>query len=179
MYEPTVGRFLNEDPIGFNGGDTNTSRYCKNSPTILVDPTGLFGDWGHSHMPNIPDGHGGYLFDWTREDHGWGSPFNPFSTWRHFRDLKDVEADLAKDVANCDVLQFERHMHQLQDYYSHYSNEYRWYWGGHIFDANVDSEAAPWFKDAQKKTQEWLEKWIKANMSGNGNPPKICTPPWY
>ena len=41
MYDPTAGRFLEEDPIGLAGGDANFYRYCGNSPTNHVDPTGL------------------------------------------------------------------------------------------------------------------------------------------
>lgn len=40
MYDPTVGRFITLDPIGFNGKDANTYRYCGNSPTNATDPTG-------------------------------------------------------------------------------------------------------------------------------------------
>ncbi|MCX7427983.1 MAG: hypothetical protein NTW96_20435 [Planctomycetia bacterium] len=41
MYDPTVGRFLEEDPIGFAAGDTNLYRYVHNSPTTRTDPSGL------------------------------------------------------------------------------------------------------------------------------------------
>jgi RHS repeat-associated protein len=39
-YDPAAGRFLNGDPIGFNG-DFNFYRYAGNSSTNLVDPLGL------------------------------------------------------------------------------------------------------------------------------------------
>jgi RHS repeat-associated protein len=39
-YDPQAGRFLSEDPIGFNGG-TNFYRYVRNAPVNLVDPFGL------------------------------------------------------------------------------------------------------------------------------------------
>jgi RHS repeat-associated protein len=42
-YEFGTGRWLNEDPLGFGGGDVNLSRYCNNSPTNYVDPSGLSG----------------------------------------------------------------------------------------------------------------------------------------
>ena len=42
MYDPTVGRWLSEDPIGFEGGDANLHRYVRNTPLNLIDPTGLF-----------------------------------------------------------------------------------------------------------------------------------------
>jgi RHS repeat-associated protein len=40
-YDPTVGRFISEDPSGFNGSGTNFYWYVRNSPTLLVDPSGL------------------------------------------------------------------------------------------------------------------------------------------
>jgi RHS repeat-associated protein len=41
-YDPMVGRFISEDPIGFSAGDTNLYRYVNNSPTNWTDPTGKF-----------------------------------------------------------------------------------------------------------------------------------------
>ncbi|MCP9453583.1 MAG: RHS repeat-associated core domain-containing protein [Nitrospira sp.] len=39
-YSPTLGRFLQPDPIGFASGDVNLYRYCANTPVIIVDPDG-------------------------------------------------------------------------------------------------------------------------------------------
>jgi len=39
-YDPSVGRFLSEDPLGFAAGDTNLSRYVSNSPLDSTDPNG-------------------------------------------------------------------------------------------------------------------------------------------
>jgi RHS repeat-associated protein len=39
-YDPAVGRFLSQDPIGFAGGDTNLYRYVRNQPARLSDPLG-------------------------------------------------------------------------------------------------------------------------------------------
>ncbi|MGL4551299.1 MAG: RHS repeat-associated core domain-containing protein [Gemmataceae bacterium] len=41
MYNPNLGRWLTQDPIGFDAGDQNIYRYVGNSPTNLVDPSGL------------------------------------------------------------------------------------------------------------------------------------------
>jgi len=41
-YDPTVGRFISEDPIGFGGGDVNLMAYVGNNPVNWVDPWGLF-----------------------------------------------------------------------------------------------------------------------------------------
>ena len=40
------GVFGSQDPIGFGGGQTNTSEYCGNSPTNATDPTGECWGWG-------------------------------------------------------------------------------------------------------------------------------------
>jgi len=39
-YDPLVGRWISEDPLGFGGGDTNVSRYVGNAVTGGIDPTG-------------------------------------------------------------------------------------------------------------------------------------------
>jgi RHS repeat-associated protein len=39
-YDPSTGRFTQEDPTGLNGGDTNLYRYTYNSPTNFIDPEG-------------------------------------------------------------------------------------------------------------------------------------------
>jgi RHS repeat-associated protein len=40
-YDPQLGKWISEDPIGFAGGDTNLSRYVKNVATTFLDSTGL------------------------------------------------------------------------------------------------------------------------------------------
>ncbi|AFY71953.1 RHS repeat-associated core domain protein (plasmid) [Thalassoporum mexicanum PCC 7367] len=39
-YDSTTGRFLNEDPLGFGGGDTNLYAYVANDPLHFNDPNG-------------------------------------------------------------------------------------------------------------------------------------------
>jgi RHS repeat-associated protein len=39
-YDAGVGRFINQDPIGFGGGDINLYKYVANSPINGIDPTG-------------------------------------------------------------------------------------------------------------------------------------------
>ena len=40
-YDPVNGRFISEDPLGFDGGDVNLYVYSGNNPVLLVDPTGM------------------------------------------------------------------------------------------------------------------------------------------
>jgi RHS repeat-associated protein len=40
-YNPTLGRFMSEDPKGFDAGEYNLFRYCHNDPLDLTDPMGL------------------------------------------------------------------------------------------------------------------------------------------
>jgi RHS repeat-associated protein len=54
-YDAAIGRFLSEDPLGFDAGDANLYRYVGNAPTIGTDPFGLtaVGEGGASDS-NIP-----------------------------------------------------------------------------------------------------------------------------
>ena len=40
-YHPGLGRFMSEDPKGFDAGDYNWYRYCANDPLDKTDPMGL------------------------------------------------------------------------------------------------------------------------------------------
>src|SRR6266508_2023979 len=40
-YNPKLGRFMSEDPKGFDAGDYNLFRYCHNDPLDRVDTMGL------------------------------------------------------------------------------------------------------------------------------------------
>jgi RHS repeat-associated protein len=43
-YDAAIGRWTQEDPIGFAAGDANLYRYVGNGPTNFVDPSGLYSD---------------------------------------------------------------------------------------------------------------------------------------
>lgn len=57
-----LGRFLSEDPKGFDAGDYNLFRYCHNDPEDLTDPMGLSPDW---QIPPSPLDWYGYEFEHT------------------------------------------------------------------------------------------------------------------
>ena len=54
-YDPEIGRFISEDPIGFAGGDVNLYGYVGNNPHGYIDP---FGFWRCSS--NDPPGSSGW-----------------------------------------------------------------------------------------------------------------------
>ncbi len=43
-FDPQLGKWISQDPIGFGGGDTNLSRYVGNGSTNASDPTGLIAE---------------------------------------------------------------------------------------------------------------------------------------
>ena len=53
-YNPDLGRFMSEDPMGFKAGDKNLFRYCGNDPIDRIDPMGLLS--GFSHYVLLNDG---------------------------------------------------------------------------------------------------------------------------
>jgi RHS repeat-associated protein len=71
-YEPGTGRFINEDPSGFTGGDVNLFRYVGNDPLNKVDPSGLTGIWANAVKPSVPAAAWGGF--------GWQTPITPAIT---------------------------------------------------------------------------------------------------
>ena len=55
-YDPSVGRFITEDPLGFGGGDVNLFAYVQNNPIRWVDPFGKEVD--EPFDGELPIGHG-------------------------------------------------------------------------------------------------------------------------
>jgi len=41
-YDPEIGRFVSEDPLGFAAGDVNFYAYVGNNPINNNDPSGQF-----------------------------------------------------------------------------------------------------------------------------------------
>jgi RHS repeat-associated protein len=48
-FSPTLGRWVQVDPIGYRGGDSNSYGYEKEDPAVFGDPSGLEG--GHHWFP--------------------------------------------------------------------------------------------------------------------------------
>src|SRR4051812_7724347 len=53
-YDPTIGRFVSEDPIGFDGEDADLYRYVGNDPTNDTDPSGLKNSYWNGNLTVDP-----------------------------------------------------------------------------------------------------------------------------
>jgi hypothetical protein len=65
MYDPRVGRWLSQDPLGFEAGDPNLYRFVGNAPVNAMDLSGLapqpaelkgnaYGDWEYEFAQIVP-----------------------------------------------------------------------------------------------------------------------------
>jgi RHS repeat-associated protein len=61
-YDPSIGRFISEDPLHFGGGDLDVYVYVHSEPTNYVDPSGTTRYWGNWCGP---DWTGGLVEEYT------------------------------------------------------------------------------------------------------------------
>lgn len=59
-YDPGVGRFISEDPIGFDGGGINLNAYVGNNPLMSVDPDGKLAFYWHFGITYVAARNSGY-----------------------------------------------------------------------------------------------------------------------
>lgn len=53
-YDPLLQRFISEDPIGFEAGDSNLYQYVRSNPINRADPTGLIELGAFPKIPKLP-----------------------------------------------------------------------------------------------------------------------------
>jgi len=194
-YDPFIGTYINQDPIGLRGG-MNQSAYASHNPVNMIDPQGLFEDGvengsGSLSFPGHRNFYCNNIFDYTALDHD--KP--PVVNWHpteytelHFRDLektvyvekggriveirRSVEYDLQQALDKCNFKEYQYLMHEGQDYFSHYSKGYRAP-VGHAWDSmtfrSPDNDIKAWL-DADRWTKKWADKWAEKCERK-----KICT----
>jgi RHS repeat-associated protein len=87
-YDPKLGRFISEDPIGFAGQDLNHFRYVWNNPLRYSDPTGFDG-WGNDFA------------DWLDKKIHYAREFWRYDDQEWFPNgVNDTMADLAYGFAD-------------------------------------------------------------------------------
>ncbi len=56
FYDPAIGRWTSQDPLGFAAGDSNLYRYVNNRPVMATDPSGLQQVWERTGRQRNIDG---------------------------------------------------------------------------------------------------------------------------
>ena len=113
-YSPALGRFIQMDPIGLNGGDKNWYRYCRNRPDQVVDYDGLRNV--NVCMKARP---------LAGETNPNGSFWNPYGFWNAF-------------VQGASLFSAEHHHIFVYDDNGHLVKEFGWHDGGSGRNSNGD-----------------------------------------
>jgi len=79
-YNPSTGRFLSEDPIGFRGGDNNFYRYVSNNPMKYFDPLGLL-QMCHRPLKVMPKEYGPLRHDYLKLKDGSTVSYSSYGSW--------------------------------------------------------------------------------------------------
>ena len=85
-YQPTTGRFINEDPIK---DGLNWYSYCGNNPVMMVDPSGLsvhVDEDGNSLVPAYLDWDGDGRIDTADDRNRFDKNGNGIADWREYFD---------------------------------------------------------------------------------------------
>jgi RHS repeat-associated protein len=132
-YDPTPGRFVNEDPLAFHAG-ANFYSYVWNSTPNLSDPSGQFPTWWHHDetLKLAKDVFGPKCADKAQAvadanaavDSPWWSLLNPLgSAWQyggpHFPIGKSGDSLVSNAIATCNPKSLGSALHTLQDGFAH------------------------------------------------------------
>jgi len=128
-YDPRIGRFISEDPIGLGGG-VNLYAYVRNNPARYTDPLGLYNKDVHYYVTRQLAIEAGFNL-WQAERIARGdqdmddmSTFSPWTsrsnrTKYHFTNDERRCAMRSKAFQDKSWWEFGSYMHALQDSYSH------------------------------------------------------------
>ena len=107
LYDPKIGRFISEDPIGFQGDSVNFYSYALGNPVRWIDPSGLKIQLCNRPAQGMPGNHV-YLYDpATGRNCGRGSNSgkeNPLSDPQtQCIDVPDTEGREEQILACCEL----------------------------------------------------------------------------
>ncbi len=74
-YNPQLGRFMSEDPKGFDAGDYNLFRYCHNDPEDFTDPMGTLEQYHDVHYTSAKDA----MAEWMDRSNNFQGTFAEFT----------------------------------------------------------------------------------------------------
>ena len=133
-YDPSVGRFLSEDPVEFKSG-INFYRYVDDNPINATDPSGLFPTWFHRELTL---GLAKAIFgpkclkkaeevteaNAAQDQNSFADNLNPSSpVWDlkgvHFPTQKLLNQEETDAFGLCNTALLGKYLHSLQDMYGH------------------------------------------------------------
>lgn len=90
-YDPKVGRFVSEDPSGFEGGDVNLMAYVGNNPVNGIDPFGLASNGLRNSINRGPQPKGVGTADELLRQVGW------FNFFKLINAMNDAAVAISKE----------------------------------------------------------------------------------
>jgi RHS repeat-associated protein len=196
FYDPQLGRFISEDPIGLSGG-INQFTYVHNNPQNAIDPSGLYEIDVHYYLTYylarktgcFSDAEARLIADADQatDENDDTAPWLGFTEKqrRQNRDYHDLHPGNAEGVGSPELWQqamagktnyvaLGRYLHHLQDSFSHQGFESDFY--GHIFrDHYYDKTASDVPKALRMVRATWnalnaYAREKKCGCKGNGDP---------
>jgi RHS repeat-associated protein len=175
-YDPGVGRFLSEDPLGFNAG-INFFRYVNNSTPNATDPTGLWStDAHHQIIWNALHPCGVSNSDiWQMQQ---GSDFaDSFAfqggEWSFMHSMSNGSADQSPADAQNQISQFVgEQMNNAREVYNAGGNDQSMFLFGLAMHPVMD-QTSPAHTDSNGNPIPWcgLAPWSCSQLSEHGDSP--------